>query len=396
MIGDQVYVDEDAPKTREFIRSRRDTSRPPGEEVLDFEEYTRLYWETWGEPVIRWLLSTVGDRDDLRRPRRPRRLEHVDAWVEEMRSQGLVGDAHRGRADVLLGLPAPRQPVAPPSSSENELLAQVRRPRTAARCCGSWARQAPTTAQRQPLELQARPRRRADGRVRLARGARARAAAARDERRPRVGVGRGARDRGLRPPAARGHAADPARARRSTTSRRGTRRVCGGAWGELGDGLRREAAARARPGALGGVQLLVQAHRASSCARSRSGERGEAARDDRRAGRRHPPRLPRRGRLQARRGVQSAVYQAVCSPFRNPLDRHERARSVRAGASRAAERSRARCSHARPACRTRRSSWRLVQKPTFDNQFATIELEGRSAMLRIERTVAGRRTAATG
>jgi hypothetical protein len=37
MIGDQVYVDEDAPKTREFIRSRRDTSLPPHEEVADFE-----------------------------------------------------------------------------------------------------------------------------------------------------------------------------------------------------------------------------------------------------------------------------------------------------------------------------------------------------------------------
>ena len=59
MIGDQVYVDEDAPKTREFIRARRDTSRAPFEEVADFEEYTHLYHETWGEPVIRWLLSTV-------------------------------------------------------------------------------------------------------------------------------------------------------------------------------------------------------------------------------------------------------------------------------------------------------------------------------------------------
>jgi hypothetical protein len=52
-------VDEDAPKTREFIRSRRDTDRAPFEEVLDFEEYTRLYREAWSDPDIRWLLSTV-------------------------------------------------------------------------------------------------------------------------------------------------------------------------------------------------------------------------------------------------------------------------------------------------------------------------------------------------
>jgi len=33
--------------------------------------------------------------------------------------------------------------------------------------------------------------------------------------------------------------------------------------------------------------------------------------------------------------------------------------------------------------------WRLVQPPTYDNQFATLELDGRSALLRIERTVSG-------
>ena len=42
MIGDQVYVDEGSLETREFIRSRRDVSEPPGEEVLDFEESSRL------------------------------------------------------------------------------------------------------------------------------------------------------------------------------------------------------------------------------------------------------------------------------------------------------------------------------------------------------------------
>jgi hypothetical protein len=31
--------------------------------------------------------------------------------------------------------------------------------------------------------------------------------------------------------------------------------------------------------------------------------------------------------------------------------------------------------------------WRLLQEPTFDNQFATLELEGRRARLRIEKIV---------
>jgi PhoD-like phosphatase len=59
LIGDQVYADEVSPETLAFIRARRDTSTPPGEEVADFEEYTRLYRESWSDPDIRWLLSTV-------------------------------------------------------------------------------------------------------------------------------------------------------------------------------------------------------------------------------------------------------------------------------------------------------------------------------------------------
>jgi hypothetical protein len=59
LLGDQVYADEVSPGTLEFIRSRRDTSVPPGEQVADFEEYTRLYRESWSDPDIRWLLSTV-------------------------------------------------------------------------------------------------------------------------------------------------------------------------------------------------------------------------------------------------------------------------------------------------------------------------------------------------
>ena len=59
MIGDQVYADDASPETREFIRGRRSTDRPPGEDVADFQEYCRLYRESWTDPWIRWLLSTV-------------------------------------------------------------------------------------------------------------------------------------------------------------------------------------------------------------------------------------------------------------------------------------------------------------------------------------------------
>jgi phosphodiesterase/alkaline phosphatase D-like protein len=59
MVGDQVYADHASPQTRAFIRSRRSTGKPPGEEVADFEEYTQLYREAWSDRDIRWLLSTV-------------------------------------------------------------------------------------------------------------------------------------------------------------------------------------------------------------------------------------------------------------------------------------------------------------------------------------------------
>ncbi len=59
LVGDQVYADETSPLVQDFIRARRDVRRPPGVEVADFEEYTRLYAESWGAPNIRWILSTL-------------------------------------------------------------------------------------------------------------------------------------------------------------------------------------------------------------------------------------------------------------------------------------------------------------------------------------------------
>jgi hypothetical protein len=59
LLGDQVYVDEGSPRTREKIKRRRGTATAPGEEITDFEEYTWLYRESWEEPLIRWLFSSV-------------------------------------------------------------------------------------------------------------------------------------------------------------------------------------------------------------------------------------------------------------------------------------------------------------------------------------------------
>ncbi|MCD9872665.1 alkaline phosphatase D family protein [Streptomyces guryensis] len=59
LLGDQVYADETSEATRRWLAARRDPSEPPGNEVADYEEYTRLYHESWLDPEVRWLLSTV-------------------------------------------------------------------------------------------------------------------------------------------------------------------------------------------------------------------------------------------------------------------------------------------------------------------------------------------------
>jgi hypothetical protein len=86
-------------------------------------------------------------------------------------------------------------------------------------------------------------------------------------------------------------------------------------------------------------------------------------------------------------GMKSHVVQAVCSPYRNPLDGKER-RVVKAGFTRGAElvaRGLAKLSGAPdPGIR-----WRCLEGPYFDNQVATIRLDGREALVRLDKTVAG-------
>jgi hypothetical protein len=83
----------------------------------------------------------------------------------------------------------------------------------------------------------------------------------------------------------------------------------------------------------------------------------------------------------------SPVWQAVCSPFRNALSKRERrvakvgdsrvARAITGGLARSA------------GVDLPKVEWRLEQEPTFDNQFATIDIDGDRVNLRIEKTVPG-------
>jgi hypothetical protein len=81
MLGDQVYADE------------------PGSHVQDFDEYTALYRDTWSKPAIRWLLSTVSTamvfddhdiHDDWNISRTWRERVRAEGWWDEHVAGGLA------------------------------------------------------------------------------------------------------------------------------------------------------------------------------------------------------------------------------------------------------------------------------------------------------------------
>ena len=61
LLGDQVYADELTTATTSLAAPapRRGEEAAPDDQVADFEEYTRLYAESWSDPQVRWLLSTI-------------------------------------------------------------------------------------------------------------------------------------------------------------------------------------------------------------------------------------------------------------------------------------------------------------------------------------------------
>ncbi|MGC0236160.1 alkaline phosphatase D family protein [Arthrobacter sp. SD76] len=86
-LGDQVYADLTSEQMQEFIKSRRDISEPPGEELQDYEEYAHLYYLAWSDPANRWLLSTlpsamIFDDHDIRDDWNASRT-----WREEMQQK---------------------------------------------------------------------------------------------------------------------------------------------------------------------------------------------------------------------------------------------------------------------------------------------------------------------
>ena len=380
-VGDQVYVDEDAPDTREFIRARRDVSLAPHEEVADFEEYTHLYKESWGPDVIRWLFSTVGvamifDDHDV----------HDDwntsaAWVEEMRAKPWWDERiESGLSSYWIYQHLGN--LSPSELAEDQLLKQVKAADDAGPLLRDFAQKADHSNEGSRWSFC-----RDLGRVRLcmfdSREGRTL------EERPRKIID----DKEWEWIAA--HAggdfdhyifADtlpfmlvPALHHVEAWNEA----VCAGAWGEwatgIGERIRRaldlEHWAAFNESFRRMVRLIGEIG---------SGRHGKPPATIIAIGGDVHHAYLAEIEYPGEVGVQSAVYQAVCSPFRNALNAKERA-VVRNAARRGAARI------TRLLARAARVpdpevSWRLTQPPTFDNQFATLELDGRSAVFRIERT----------
>ncbi len=121
LLGDQVYADAVPPETAAFIRARRDVTNAPGEEVADFEEYTRLYRESWSDPDIRWLFSTVPSTMIFDDHELSDDWNISWRWVDEMLVEPV---RHEGAGDAILP-PGECSLLLDPSRRDIPVVAQL-------------------------------------------------------------------------------------------------------------------------------------------------------------------------------------------------------------------------------------------------------------------------------
>jgi len=381
MLGDQIYADEVPPATREFIRSRRDTAVPPGETLADFDEYCDAYRVAWSDPPLRWLLSTVASAmifDDH---------DVIDdwntslQWLVERRACGwwderIVGAFSSYWVYQHMGN------LPPDALASDDHWRAVREADDAEPILREFAWHADRTVNSTQWSFC-----RDVGPARLIMV---------DSRAGRVldpGARRMVDDQEWAFVEARGADAHHEHVLIGTSLpwllapgmhhlEAWNEAVCDGAWGwwaaQLGEKLRQGldlehwAAFRKSFEGLAGVVRDIGSGRHGdppATVIALSGDVHHAYVAD--VG------FPRGS------GVRSRVYQAVCSPFRNPLDHHER-HALRAGFSRPAAalgRALARAAGVPdPPIR-----WRIRDAPIFDNVVATLRLEGRAATLHIDR-----------
>ena len=388
LVGDQVYADEVSPQTLARIEAVRGTDEPPGEGVKDFEEYTWLYAEAWGDPLVRWVLSTIPSamvfddhdiHDDWNTSAEWRRTMQATTWWKDRIEGGLMSYwlyQHLGN-------------LSPSALAEDEVWARLRAVE------GDGQQVLRTHAARADAEADGGKGvrwsyRRDFGDVRLlvldSRGGRVldngeRSMVDAAEWDWIVEQSRGCTSHlllasslpVLLPPAIHGlEAWDEA--------------VTDGAWGarwkvwgekiRQGADLEHWAAFGTSFEALLGLVGDIGAGRCGPAPASITFLGGDV----------HFSYLAK-ARYPDGSGVTSAVHQAVCSPVRNPVNKALQMgdRFARSPVGRGIGRLLARSAGVSAPDVT----WRVDHGPWFDNEIGAIELEGRSALFRLERAVPG-------
>jgi hypothetical protein len=383
MLGDQVYADEVSPATRAFIETKRDPAEPPGERVLDFDDYTQLYLESWSEPAIRWLLSVAStamifDDHDVHDD-----WNISDAWLEEMRkhewwNEHIMGALASYWVYQHLGN------LAPEAHKEDELLARVKEADDAEDILERFAYKADrgTSGSRWSYC-------RDIGRTRLV-VIDSRAGRMLDENRRSMLDDKewdwvhehatGGWDHLLVATSL------PWLLGRGMHYVEGwNEAVAGGAWGRLaarsGERIRQIVDIEHWAAFQESFARLVELFRAVG-----TGERGEPpASIVALSGDVHHAYLFEVGYPRGT-GMKSNVWQAVCSPYRNPLGKRER-QQIRIGMSSGFAKA-ARVLARLAGVRDPGIGWRMVgDGPWFDNQVATLQIEGRRITMRLEKAV---------
>ena len=379
-LGDQVYADEVDPATLAFIRARRDTSQPPGEEVADFAEYCELYRNSWSDPAVAQFLADVPgamifDDHDVHDDWNTSRV-----WVQRMREthwweQRVVGAFMSYWVHQHIGNLAPGDleddPIWPRAKAGEDITEPLR----------AFAREADREVQGKRWSFH-----RDLGRTRVV-VMDSRAGRVLEPGRRRMlddeewgwieDIARGDHDHvlfGSTLPVMLGPALHMAEAWNEA--------VCNGAWGSrmarLGEKIREgvdlEHWSAFRESFIRLEELML------AIAEGRHG--GRPATVIALGGDVHHAYLARGTFAGSEDHVP--VWQAVCSPLRNPLSKREK-RAIKIGMSRAAAvlaRGLARAAGVKPT----RLGWDIVSPgPFFDNQVATVDIDGRSAHLRIEK-----------
>jgi PhoD-like phosphatase len=377
LLGDQVYADETSAHTRAFIRARRDTTVPPGEQVADFEEYAALYREAWSDPDIRWLLATVPstmiwDDHDVHDD-----WNSSESWVRDIRATPWWDERITG-AFMSYWLYQHMGNLAPPELGEERLLAELAGDADGGPRLRAFARSVDrdTAASRFAFH-------RDFGRTRLvvvdSRAARVLADGARDmvdadEWEWIAEHARGAYDHLIIAstlPVFMAPGIDGLEAWNEA--------VCSGAWGRFavrpGEWLRRKLDLEHWPAFQRSFRTMTELLHELAEGPDAPGTISFIGGDV------HTAYIAEVA-LGSRQ--RSRVFQIVCSPFRNPLEPRER-RVIKLLATRAAgvvSRALARCAGVRRAD----VRWKLVTPLTFDNSVAVLELDERRARVTIRRS----------